>query len=88
MCREIKRRIARARMEAAGITQINKKRVWDDNYRKEKSGPNKGAWIGGWTSYFAKNWKKFLDPTTTEYKLAMSGRTRKRRGFLKARART
>ena len=77
--RSLRRSIARARMEQAGVSRINKRRIWDDKVRKEKTGPNKGAWIGEYRSYFAMNWRKYLDPKTKEYKWAMNGLTKKKR---------
>ena len=72
--RSLKRSIARNRMKQAGVERINKKRIWKDNTRKTRNG-----WVGGYVSYFAANWRKYLDPTTAEYKMAMGGRTRKKK---------
>lgn len=76
--RALKRNIARERMKKAGVERLNKRRIWKDNFRKTKNG-----WEGGWVSYFAANWRKYLDPTTAEYKMAMGGQTRKKKGFLR-----
>lgn len=73
--RSLERTIARERMKRAGVERINKKRVWDANAGKKHE--------GGWRSYFAMNWRKYLDSSTDEYKLAMSGRTRKKKRFVR-----
>lgn len=72
--RSLERSIARERMKRAGVERINKKRIWDNNAGKKHE--------GGWRSYFAMNWRKYLDPTSSEYKMAMGGKTRKKKGFL------
>ena len=73
--RSLKRSIARERMKRAGVERINKKRIWDNDAGKKHE--------GGWRSYFAMNWRKYLDPTTDEYKMAVGGKTRKKKGFLR-----
>jgi len=73
--RSLERSIARERMKRAGVERINKKRIWDNNAGKKHE--------GGWRSYFAMNWRKYLDPTTDEYKMAVGGKTRKKKGFLR-----
>lgn len=73
--RALKRNIARNRMKAAGIDRINRRRVWDGNAAPKKKGDPPGAF----RSYFAMNWRKYLDPETPQYKYAMSQISRKRR---------
>ena len=78
--RSLKRSIARARMEQAGVSRINKRRIWD-----EKAGAKHE---GGFRSYFAMNWRKYLDPKSKEYKWAMQGLAKKRKpglGLLRGR---
>ena len=58
--RSLARSIARARMQHAGVEQMNKKRFTDNSAS--------GKRIKGLRSYFAMNWRKYLDPTTQEYK--------------------
>lgn len=77
--RALKRNIARERMKKAGVERINKRWIWKDNVHRMRD----GSWTGGFVSYFAANWRKYLDPTTAEYKLAMSGQTRKKKGFVR-----
>ena len=72
--RALKRNIARNRMQAAGIDRINRRRVWDAKAAPKKKGEVSGAF----RSYFAMNWRKYLDPTTPQYKYAMSQMNRKR----------
>ena len=69
--RSLRRSIARARMEQAGVSRINKRRIWDDKAGSKHE--------GGFRSYFAMNWRKYLDPKTKEYKWAMNGLTKKKR---------
>ena len=69
--RSLRRSIARARMEQAGVSRINKRRIWDDKAGSKHE--------GGFRSYFAMNWRKYLDPKTKEYKWAMKSLTQKRK---------
>lgn len=71
--RSLRRSIARARMEQAGVSRINKRRIWDDKAGSKHE--------GGFRSYFAMNWRKYLDPKTKEYKWAMKGLTKKKPGI-------
>ncbi len=72
--RTLKRNIARNRMKQAGVERINKKRIWKNDFRKTRNG-----WTGGNASYFAINWRKWLDPTTAEYKMWKNGKTGKKK---------
>lgn len=76
--RSLARSVARSRMERAGVSRINKRRIWDDKGGKRHK--------GSYRSYFAMNWKKYLDPTTQEYKWAAGGQTRKKKRLRAARA--
>lgn len=64
MLRSIQRNIARNRMKVAGIDRINRRRIWDEKAAPKKKGDDPGAF----RSYFAMNWRKYLDPSTPQYK--------------------
>ena len=72
--RTLRRQVARERMKKAGVEQFNDKRVWKDHHHKTRDG-----WMGGYVSYFAANWRKYLDPSTQEYKWATEGKAQARR---------
>ena len=72
--RTLLRSVARERMKRAGVGRMNEKRVWKDKHHLTRNG-----WIGGHISYFASAWRKYLDPTTQEYKWGTEGRANKRR---------
>lgn len=73
--RSFARSVAHERMKRAGVERINKRRIWDGKVGAKHE--------GSYRSYFAMNWRKYLDPTTPEYKMAVGGRTRKKKGFVR-----
>ena len=64
--RKLMRSVARANMEAQGITGYNKKRSF-----KRKDGKG-AAWV---SSYFAETWRKYLTPDA--FKKARAARIKK-----------
>lgn len=75
MLRSIQRNIARNRMKVAGIDRINRRRIWDANAKPKKKDDDPGAF----RSYFAMNWRKYLDPSSPQYKWYKQCLARKRR---------
>lgn len=75
MLRSIQRNIARNRMKISGIDRVNRRRVWDANAKPKKKGEEPGAY----RSYFAMNWRKYLDPTTPQYKWYEQALSRKKK---------
>lgn len=67
--RSIKRNIARTMMKAAGITKINKKQYTDVG----KSGKVRK------TSYFSRNWRAYLDPTSDLHKQAVKAQDKRQK---------
>lgn len=75
MLRSIQRNIARNRMKVAGIDRINRRRIWDEKAAPKKKGDDPGKF----RSYFAMNWRKYLDPTTPQYKWYQVALTRRKK---------
>lgn len=69
--RSLERSVARSRMQIVGVERINKRRIWDKNGGKKRE--------GRYRSFFSMYWRKFLDPSSREYKAVMSRLARKKK---------